>query len=329
MKPQALEAKQTADTINILNIGLMVLSAFLAYAWPFYLFLIAYAVLGPLHYLTEISWLHDRHYFSGKRQDALLLLLIGLLFGATVIAGCPLTAVLPNLIVVAFLGAIVLTRTHSWLARAVLLVASSLFIWLVPVGFTTVVSGMLLLTIVHVFVFTGCFILFGAMKSASRTGYVSFAVFLSLAALLLLYRSLPAEGVADSFVVKHYIGGFGDLNLLILRFFNLSPAGANASDPFEFSPGAVAVMRFIAFAYVYHYLNWFSKTKIIGWYEVSKTRLAGVVVLWLGAVTIYLIDYDLGLKLLFTLSALHVLLEFPLDIKTVVGLASHTLRRLA
>jgi hypothetical protein len=38
-------------------------------AAPFHVFLAAYAILGPLHYLTEISWLHDRGYFT-RRQTA-------------------------------------------------------------------------------------------------------------------------------------------------------------------------------------------------------------------------------------------------------------------
>ncbi len=75
--------------------------------------------------------------------------------------------------------------------------------------------------------------------------------------------------------------------------------GKFASDPFEFSPGAIAVMRFISFAYLYHYLNWFSKTKIIRWHEVPKLRLAGVGVVWVAAIVLYAIDYDLGFKALF------------------------------
>src|SRR5689334_16188561 len=45
----------------------MVVSCGLACLAPFTLFLIAFAVLGPLHYLTEISWLHDREYFSPRQ----------------------------------------------------------------------------------------------------------------------------------------------------------------------------------------------------------------------------------------------------------------------
>ena len=36
-------------------------------------FLFAYAVLGPEHYLTEISWLHKRGYFTRGKYDFLLL----------------------------------------------------------------------------------------------------------------------------------------------------------------------------------------------------------------------------------------------------------------
>ena len=32
------------------------------------------------------------------------------------------------------------------------------------------------------------------------------------------------------------------------------------------------VMRFIAFAYTYHYLNWFTKTRVIGWADILRRR---------------------------------------------------------
>src|SRR5437016_6706300 len=58
----------TTDQVNYLNLGLMIVSCILAYITPFELFLFAYAVLGPLHYLTEISWLHDRKYFVEAKR---------------------------------------------------------------------------------------------------------------------------------------------------------------------------------------------------------------------------------------------------------------------
>ncbi len=61
------------DQVNYANIGLMIVSCVAAVLFPFELFLFSYAVLGPLHYLTEISWLHERNYFTeakpGKRKQ--------------------------------------------------------------------------------------------------------------------------------------------------------------------------------------------------------------------------------------------------------------------
>ena len=65
--------KISSNQVNYLNIGLMLLSSVLAFRFPFELFLFSYAILGPLHYLTEISWLHERNYFTeakpGKRKQ--------------------------------------------------------------------------------------------------------------------------------------------------------------------------------------------------------------------------------------------------------------------
>src|SRR5215212_6090207 len=46
----------------------MVVACAAVFVAPFHLFLFAYAILGPLHYLTEISWLHDRDYFAPRRN---------------------------------------------------------------------------------------------------------------------------------------------------------------------------------------------------------------------------------------------------------------------
>src|ERR1700722_19366782 len=68
----------STDQLNYLNIGLMLLTAAAAFARPFELFLIAYALLGPLHYLTEISWLHDRNYYTRGKHDYLVLVALAI-----------------------------------------------------------------------------------------------------------------------------------------------------------------------------------------------------------------------------------------------------------
>ena len=49
--------------VDYLNMLLMLVSAVVAIIIPFELFLISYVILGPLHYLTEIGWLHNKKYF--------------------------------------------------------------------------------------------------------------------------------------------------------------------------------------------------------------------------------------------------------------------------
>src|SRR5436190_22678250 len=56
-------------TIDLANIALMIISCVAAFVVPFELFLFSYAVLGPLHYLTEIGWLHKRDYFATGKKD--------------------------------------------------------------------------------------------------------------------------------------------------------------------------------------------------------------------------------------------------------------------
>ena len=70
---------QKENKVNYINIALMLASIIAAFVMPFETFLFAYAFLGPLHYLTEISWLHDRKYFAKGKWDFLFLLFTGLL----------------------------------------------------------------------------------------------------------------------------------------------------------------------------------------------------------------------------------------------------------
>ena len=55
--------------VDAANIGLMVFSCIVAFILPFEVFLFSYGVLGPLHYLTEIGWLHKKGYFTTGKYD--------------------------------------------------------------------------------------------------------------------------------------------------------------------------------------------------------------------------------------------------------------------
>ena len=61
------------NTIHHLNTGLIIISCIVAFFIPFELFLFSYGILGPLHYLTEIGWLHKKNYFTKGKYDFVFL----------------------------------------------------------------------------------------------------------------------------------------------------------------------------------------------------------------------------------------------------------------
>src|SRR5271170_1774704 len=72
-----------SDRLHWVNAGLMLLCCALALKFPIELLVAAYAILGPAHYLTEISWLHEKKYFTSGRWDFLWLALLSLPLYAT------------------------------------------------------------------------------------------------------------------------------------------------------------------------------------------------------------------------------------------------------
>ena len=66
--------------IDPINIGLIILTCVVAHLFPYHLLLFSYAVLGPAHYLTQISWMHDRRYFSNTALLAPAMVVLTLLW---------------------------------------------------------------------------------------------------------------------------------------------------------------------------------------------------------------------------------------------------------
>jgi hypothetical protein len=50
-----------AGQIDNFNIGLIIVSAILAFHFPLEIFIFSFAILGPRHYLTEINWLDKKN----------------------------------------------------------------------------------------------------------------------------------------------------------------------------------------------------------------------------------------------------------------------------
>jgi hypothetical protein len=301
-------APPNLDRINYVNIGLMLASAALACTLPFEVFLAAYAILGPLHYLTQISWLHDRGFFTTGRWDWVPLALLGVVSLEASYGhwlgwhGSPFAAFGVGIMAAFVASPIVKVAT---LVTCVAL-SEPLRDWLPARLF----FGVFLTTIVHVYLFTGLFILAGSMKSRSRSGYVSLAVYVACGVGLLLVQ--PATSYKPSAYAVENVDAFGGLVAAMAR---LLPGQGT-------QPAIVAIGRFLGFAYTYHYLNWFSKTGVIRWHEISGARMAGIGVLWVASVGLYAYDYATGLAALFFLSIVHVFLEFPLDARTLVDVVA-------
>jgi len=294
------------DRINYVNIGLMLASAALACVVPFEIFLLSYAVLGPLHYLTQISWLHDRGYFTTGRWDWIPLTVLGVVSLEAAYGhwlgwlGSPFVALGLGIVVAFVRNPVVKIAT---LVVCVVL-AEPMRAWFPA----RVFFGVLLTTVVHVYVFTGIFILAGSLKSRSRSGYASFAVFLICGLGLLLVQ--PTTPLALSAYARENLGPFEGMVYAMTRILP-DVAGDRAS-------AIMGIGRFLGFAYTYHYLNWFSKTGVIRWHEIGVPRMAMIGVLWASSVGLYWYDYATGLAALFFLSIVHVFLEFPLDARTLV-----------
>lgn len=329
------------ERLDAINIGLMLLSCVVSIIIPLELFLFSYAILGPLHYLTEISWLHDRKYFTTGRYDALMLLILGLI--ATVayyaVMGYVALEFPGNFLIwigyIALLSGAVFILVKNTFYR----IAGIILIVLTAQGAEhfSLFFGVFLPTLIHVYLFTGLFMLYGALKSGSRLGILSVIMLLVCPVLLLvIFPDFSPMGLSV-FGQKMYIGergsGFISLHMVALKeWFGIEPGAG--MDPAQFwieqvfhSRTGILVMRLIAFAYTYHYLNWFSKTSVIQWHKVPRIRFIGVVAFWLISVGLYVYDYVIGFMWLFFLSYLHVLLEFPLNHTSIVGIAKHVRTR--
>jgi hypothetical protein len=298
-------ARSLPSTLDGTHLALMVTAAVLSYALPFELIVFSYAVLGPAHYLTEISWLHERSYFLPHRLFAIALLL----------ATASMVALRGNFTTNSFILVFLLSAcgalafTENWTFRAIIVGVGSIFgLVLASYGPAAFFLTVMIPSLVHVSLFTFIFILVGYLNNRSRFQLVLASVYGLSIALILIY---PPTANLSGGIAKLASRYFGGLNEALGEFIG------KENVPLD---GRLAGL--LSFVYTYHYLNWFIKVRVISWHKVPSLRLAGIIVLSFAATGLYLYDYGLGLTLLFSLSLLHVVLEFPLNAITVRQLAN-------
>jgi hypothetical protein len=305
--------------IDLANIALMIISCVAAFVIPFELFLFSYAVLGPLHYLTEITWLHKRDYFTNGKFDYVWLIMLCVVLFLLNFVFTDNANASNFMIYLAFASALgfVLFKDLLW---KILFVVIAAFLGGIIVNSQSFffLFAVFLPTLIHVFVFTGLFILFGALKNKSVTGIVSLVVFSACAiSFFVLFPHFSFYKVSEYAEKTLVQSGFAMVNQSFIHIFKL---GETTRENIFTSNIGFGIMRFIAFAYTYHYLNWFSKTSVIKWHLIPKKWLASVIVLWLASVALYAYNYRTGLIALYFLSMLHVFLEFPLNYRSFIGI---------
>ncbi len=309
--------------INYINIGLMLISLAASFILPFEVFLFSYAILGPLHYLTEISWLERKNYFIQSKKDiwVFVLMVVFITIGMFNEAS-KINSFIASFLFAGFIYAFVILYVQkTGIKLLFLLVAfmiSVIFSFNQYPAFPFLLFAVWLPTIIHVYFFTGAFILLGALKSKSVSGIISLLVFVLCGALCFIY--MPENtGIAVTEYGKKAYSFFRLLNSTLYSAFGFGEM-VDTDDELFHAPKALAVMRFIAFAYTYHYLNWFSKTTLIKWNQISQKRLAVIIGLWTLSIVLYVFSYKIGFYALFLLSMLHVFFEFPLNHQTFIGI---------
>src|SRR6266550_587742 len=278
------------------HLGLMLAALGLSYLVPFELLLLSYVVLGPAHYTTEISWLHDRKYFLPQRGIAAALALVAIMaalidnaswFGFTLWA--------------AFVVCALVTATTTALQGTVLIIAAlAVTAALVMNGVSLAVLGVLLPTLIHVSLFTLVFMTLGAYRSGAKVQWLLVVLYLSAIALILI--APPSAATMIPSFEKAGQDYFANVGPALGRLFGISDLRLDTR-----------LTSLLAFVYTYHYLNWFIKAEIIHWNQMSRGRLAIVVAASGASTALYFYDYAFGFTVLLALSLAHIVLEFPLN----------------
>ena len=279
-----------------IHFALMLAAFGLSYLVPFELVLLSYVVLGPAHYLTEISWLHDRSYFLPQRGIA-----VGLIVIACAASFLESAFWFGVIVWTAFVVCALLAGARTALQGMVLVMAAlvaTAFLYSRGPGFAIV--GVLLPTLVHVSLFTLVFMLLGAMRSRSPAQFALVAAY--VAAIVLIMAMPPSARPRYPRSPSSRMNSFGNVPQALGRALGMPDLKLDAR-----------ITGLLSFVYTYHYLNWFIKAEVIRWADVPKARLVAVAALSVAATAFYFYDYVLGFALLLGLSLTHVLLEFPLN----------------
>lgn len=290
---------------DAVHLGLMLLALGLAYLVPFELLLLSYVILGPAHYTTEISWLHDRKYFLPHRGVAAVLAVVAIV-AALIDDGTWFGLMMWS----AFVGCTLIATTSTGAQIFVLLIgAVGLTAFMYAHAPSLAVLGILLPTLIHVSLFTVIFMALGAIRAHSAMQVALIAVYAIAIGLILVAPPSAATKISEFSTVARYY--FGNVAPALGRVFNIRGLSIE---------GRLAGI--LAFVYTYHYLNWFIKADVIRWTNIPPRRLALIAAVSAASTGLYFYNYALGFSVLLAISLTHIVLEFPLNSVAIQQLGS-------
>ncbi len=322
--------------IEVLNIVLILISLGLAFILPFELFLFSYAVLGPLHYLTEINWLNKKNFFLKDRKAMAVLLVITIVISLVSIFNLSqqkdiylkfishYSRLFTSILILTgffYSMAMVLIATRKRIISA-LLVSFGISIFILKfIPYSFIIVGLFLPTIIHVYLFTLFFMWLGAIKNKSIYGIFAIVLMCSVPLIIFFFPGNKIYYCSSNEIEKIFLETrFQYLIIQVNKLFKFS-------EHIHFSFNSIAIIKiqiFLAFAYTYHYLNWFSKTSIIGWGKnISKKHFTYILFFWILSMIIYYYNYRIGMTALFFFSMFHVIAEFPLNFLSLKEILFH------
>jgi len=314
-----MRTSSAGENQHAVNLGVLLFSAAAAWVAPLQTFLIAYAVIGPMHYLTEIAWLRKKDFYFGDGilsprlylTTSLLLCSVACLdlyfrrgWAAYAIGG----------LIVLSLGALVKNVPVLLGALSILLAIRSF------VHGYGLFLAVFVPTVVHVYFFTLIFLVSGAMRGRRQTVLAWLNPVLLVAIPLVLVRVGHGAGTATP--GRYWMASesiFAGLHEYIAGLIGL---GMHFDPDRALEPNAIAVFRFLGFIYLHHYLNWFAKTELLAWHKVSRGSWVAIGVIYAAAIGSYAYSFAAGFYAAYFLSLLHVLLELPLDWRSGVGIVT-------
>lgn len=304
---------QVQERTRRADLAALLVSAVAASIAPLQVFLFAFAVLGPLHYLTEIAWLRRKSFYL---SNSLVSTRVYVFIAVAAVAVSLASSVLKHDMWFWTIGAMLLVSLSVLVANvyAIAAIAAAAVITAFFLRTWVFFIAVMVPTLVHVFFFTWTFMVSGALRDrkGAATKWLNPALMLAIPAVLMFLplhyaqpRGVWLRAESMTFLSIHSKLA-GDLHHTIA----LNETMMN-------DPVIAGLLRLFAFAYLFHYLNWFAKTELLEWHRVSRGAWVAIGVIYAACLASFRISFRAGFLISSFLSLLHVLLEFPLNWHTL------------